>query len=287
MRSIWTGSIVFGLVNIPVKLFPAIEEKGLDLDMLDKKDLGHIKFRRVNENTGKEVPWEHIVKGYEIKGKYIVITDEDFEKASPKKTKEINLQSFTQTDQIDVILFDRAYYVAPAKGGERAFELLAEALHKTGMAGIGSFVLRNKERPVVLRTAHNVLILHTLRFLHEIRDPSEFISPPKTSNKKELDMATGLIKTLESPFNINQFKDTYTEQLLRLVKAKASGKKLPAAPKTLEQPAQDLVAQLQKSLALHKGQHQADSKPAKQRTSKPEKKAVPRKAKTTGGAKKK
>jgi len=273
MRSIWTGSIAFGLVNIPIKLFSAIDEKGLDLDMLDKKDLGHIKFKRVNENTGKEVQWDNIVKGFEIEGKYVVLTDQDFEKASPEKTKLINLELFTETEQIDVVLFDKAYYVAPAKGGERAFDLLEEALKKTGMVGVGSFVLRNKEKPVVLRSAKNVLMLHTLRFIHEIRDPSEFETKKITTNKKELDMATGLIKTLEGTFNINQFKDTYTEQLLKLIKAKASGKKLPAAPKVLEKPSTDLVQQLQQSLALH------DSNKKTQQAEKPTAKAA-KKAKT-------
>lgn len=281
MRSIWTGSIAFGLVNIPVKLFSAIDEKGLDLDMLDKKDLGHIRFKRVNENTGKEVLWENIVKGFEIEGKYVVLTDQDFEKASPEKTKLIKLELFTQTAQIDVILFDRAYYIAPAKGGERAFELLEEALKKTGMAGVGSFVLRNKERPVVLRSAHNVLILHTLRFIHEIRDPSEFVTKKTTTNKKELDMATGLVKTLQGDFNINQFKDTYTEQLLKLIKAKATGKKLPAAPKVLEKPSNDLVAQLQQSLALHNGSPKA-RKSTKKSTA-----TATKKAKTASKTKKK
>jgi len=281
MRSIWTGSVAFGLVNIPVKLFSAIDEKGLDLDMLDKKDLGHIRFKRVNENTGKEVLWENIVKGFEIEGKYVVLTDQDFEKASPEKTKLIQLELFTPTEQIDVILFDRAYYIAPAKGGERAFELLEEALKKTGMAGVGSFVLRNKERPVVLRSAHNVLILHTLRFIHEIRDPSEFVTKKTTTNKKELDMATGLVKTLQGDFNINQFKDTYTEQLLKLIKAKATGKKLPAAPKVLEKPSNDLVAQLQQSLALHNGSPKARKSIKKSTTT------ATKKAKTASKTKKK
>ncbi|UAY55904.1 non-homologous end joining protein Ku [Arachidicoccus terrestris] len=284
MRSIWTGSIAFGLVNIPVKLFSAIDEKGLDLDMLDKKDLGHIKYKRVNENTGKEVLWENIVKGFEVDGKYIVLTDQDFEKASPEKTKLINLELFTKTEQIDVILFDRAYYVAPAKGGERAFELLEEALKKTAMAGVGTFVLRNKEKPVILRSAHNVLLLHTLRFIHEIRDPSEFVTKKATTNKKELEMATGLIKTLEGDFNINQFKDTYTEQLLKLIKAKASGKKLPAAPKVLEKPSTDLVAQLQKSLALHNDGN-SGKKSAKTKTA--ARKPATKKAKQVSKTKKK
>lgn len=251
MRSIWSGSIAFGLVNIPIKLFAAIADSGLNLDMLDKKDHAPIKYKRVNENTGKEVPWSNIVKGYDLNGKYVVLDDKDFESASPEKTKQINLELFTHTEQIDVILFDKAYYVAPAKGGERAFALLEKALKKSGMAGIGTFVLRNKERPVVLRSAQNVLLLHTLRFLREIKDPSSYVIKEETNSKKELDMATGLIKSLEGDFNINQFKDQYTAKLLKLIKAKSAGKKLPLKNKAIpEEPGKDLLAQLQKSLEI-------------------------------------
>lgn len=269
MRSIWSGSIAFGLVNIPVKLYSAINEGGLNFDMLDKKDQAHIKFKRVNEDTGKEVPWAGIVKGYDLNGKYVVLTDQDFERASPEKTKQIDLELFTKTEQIDVILFDKAYYIAPAKGGERAFALLENALKKTGMAGVGTFVLRNKERPVVLRSADNILLLHTLRFLHEIRDPSDYEIKTAASNKKELDMALGLIKALEGDFNIGQFKDTYTQKLMKLIKAKSTGKKLPATKKVLEKPTSDLIEQLQKSLEFKKGS------PTKKTKSAP--KAVPKK----------
>jgi len=251
-RAIWGGSITFGLVNIPIKLYSALDEKGLDLDMLDKKDYSHIKYQRVNEHTGKEVAWQNIVKGYKINGKYIVLTDEDFEKASPQKTKEINLELFTTTDQIDSILYDRAYYITPTKEGTKAFALLQSALIKTNMIGVGTFVLRNKEKPIIIRSTHNVLILHTLHFLHEIKSPTDYEIAKQTTNKKELDMAIGLIKTLKGDFNINQFKDTYTSQLLKLIKAKSSGKKLPVSAKTIKKPNMDLIAQLKQSLELNK-----------------------------------
>ena len=250
MRAVWTGAIAFGLVNIPVKLFSAISEQGLDLDMLDKKDLAHIKYKRVNEATGKEVPWKQIVKGFEIKGKYVVLTDEDFEKASPEKTKMIQLELFTNTADIDVILFDSAYYLMPTSEGKHAFNLLQTALEKSGMAGVGSFVLRNKQRPIVLRATGKLLLLHTLRFIHEIKDPAPFAAPEASSSKKELDMATGLIKSLTGAFNIHQFKDTYTEQLLKLIKAKANGKKLPIPAKAPKASSDNLLEQLQKSLAI-------------------------------------
>ena len=268
MRAIWTGTIAFGLVNIPVKLFSAISEKGLDLDMLDKKDLAHIQYKRVNSATGKEVPWKQIVKGFEIKGKYVVLTDEDFEKASPEKTKMIELELFTKTTDIDVILFDSAYYLMPTEAGRHAFSLLQEALAHSGMAAVGSFVLRNKQRPVVLRATGKLLILHTLRFIHEIKDPAPFTVQAKDASKKELAMASGLIKSLTSSFNIHEFKDTYTEKLLKLIKAKASGKKLPTAyPKVTETHSDNLLTQLAQSLKLNSAT-KSSSKPSKSSSSK-------------------
>lgn len=249
MRSIWTGSIAFGLVNIPVKLYAAVNERALDFDMLDKKDHAPIRFRRVNENTGKEVGWENIVKGYKLNDKYIVLTDEDFESASPEKTKTIDLEEFVNTSEVDVILFDHAYYLAPAKGGERAFSLLEEALRKSGKSGVGSFVLRNRERPVLLRSAQGLLILHTLRFLNEIRDPSEFVVKKVAPKKNELTMAGNLIKSMTGSFKISEFKDTYTTKLMKLIRAKAAGKKLPAPKAAVKKPANDLIEQLQLSLS--------------------------------------
>lgn len=252
MRSIWTGSVAFGLVNIPVKLYSAIQERALNFDMLDKKDLANIHFKRVNENTGKEVSWGNIVKGYNLNGKYIVLTDQDFESASPEKTKTIGLQIFVKTSQVDVILFDSAYYLAPAKGGERAFALLEEAMNKSGTAGVGSFVLRNKEKPILLRSAQGILILHTLRFINEIRNPSEFIVETPSPKKGELEMANNLIKTMQGDFNIADFKDTYTAKLMKLIKTKAVGKKLPQPKTVIVKPADDLISQLQQSLAQPK-----------------------------------
>lgn len=249
MRSIWTGSIAFGLVNIPVKVFSAVNERTLDFDMLDKKDHSAIKFKRVSERTGKEVVWENIVKGYDLNGKYVVLTDEDFETASPEKTKTINMEAFVNASEVDVILFDSAYYLAPAKGGERAFSLLETALDKSGKAGVGSFVLRNKEKPVLLRSAKGILILHTLRFLNEIRDPSDFAVKKIAPKRNELTMANSLIKSMSGKFNIADYKDTYTAKLMKLIRSKATGKKLPAPKAISTKPANDLIEQLQQSLA--------------------------------------
>ncbi len=144
MRSIWTGSIGFGLVNIPVKLYSAVQESRLDLDMLDKKDLSKIRFQRVNEKTGKEVAWENIVKAYNYNDKYIVLDEHDYEDASPKKSKIIEISSFAGTDEIDAVYFETAYFVEPDKGGGKAYQLLLKTLEKTRKVGVALFVLRTR-----------------------------------------------------------------------------------------------------------------------------------------------
>src|ERR1700744_5915928 len=159
MRSIWTGAIGFGLVNIPVKLFSATQGSELDLDMLDKKDQANIKFKRVNENTGKEVAWENIVKGYKLNDRYVILTDEDFEKASPEKSKIIEIAEFVDESEIDGIYYDSAYYLEPDKSGGKAYVLLRDALHKTGKVGFGSFVLRNKESLCRVKAMEDILVL--------------------------------------------------------------------------------------------------------------------------------
>src|SRR5262245_28737627 len=140
MKSIWTGAIGFGLVNIPVKMYSAVQESTLDLDMLDKKDHAHIKYQRINSKTGREVAWANIVKGYKYNDKYVVLTDEDFEKASPEKTKTIEIKSFVDESEIESIYFETPYYLEPDKGGGRAYALLRDALKKSGKAGLGSIV---------------------------------------------------------------------------------------------------------------------------------------------------
>ena len=145
MRAIWNGAIGFGLVNIPIKLYSATEESNLDLDMLDKDDLSNINFKRVNANTGKEVKWENIVKGYKLKDRYVVLTPEDFDEVNPEKSKILNIKQFVDINEIDSAYFETSYFLEPQKNGEEAYKLLLKALLKTKMAGIGTFILREKE----------------------------------------------------------------------------------------------------------------------------------------------
>jgi DNA end-binding protein Ku len=251
MRSIWTGAIGFGLVTIPVKLYSAVQDSSLDLDMLDKKDHAHIRFKRVNEETGKEVEWANIVKAYDYEGKYVVLTDKDFEAASPEKTKYIEIFQFVKEEEIDSIYYENPYYVEPDKNGNKPYTLLREALKKAGMAGVGSFVLRNKEHLAVIKVYEEVIVLNMIRYQQEIRDYKD-LKIPETSEAKatEMKMALELIKQMTEPFDISKYSDTYTDQLMKLIKARAKGVK-PKIPKlrVVHKQTTDLMDQLKASLS--------------------------------------
>ncbi|SHM36398.1 Ku protein [Chitinophaga sp. CF418] len=250
MRAVWSGTIGFGLVNIPIKLYSAVQDSRLDLDMLDKKDHAHIRFKRVNEDTGKEVPWEQIVKGYLLNDEYVILEDEDFQEAAPEKSKIISIESFVDQAEIDDIYFETPYYIEPDKAGVKAYELLLKTLQKTGRAGLGRFVLRTSEHLVIIRPRDNYLMLQQLRFEQEIRSPEELSLPSDSKiSKKELDMAVQLVESYTTEFDISQFKDTYHEQLLDIIKAKASGKRRTVKKmKIVHTKSTDLFDQLKASL---------------------------------------
>lgn len=249
MRAIWSGAIGFGLVNIPVKLYSAVQQSELDLDMLDKKDHANIKFQRVNANTGKEVAWGNIVKGYKMDDRYVVLDNEDFERASPEKTKIIEIAEFTDEKEIDSIYYETPYFLQPDKNGVKAYTLLLDALEKTGKVGLGSFVLRNRESLVVIKPYDGILLLNKIRFAEEIRETSEIKVPKATNKPAELKMAVQLIDQLTHEFDINQYKDTYSANLMKVIKEKAKGKK-PAKPhmRVVHSRSRDLMEQLKASL---------------------------------------
>lgn len=249
MRAIWTGAIGFGLVNIPIKIFSAVQNSELDLDMLDKKDKANIKYQRVNANTGKEVAWDNIVKGYKVDDQYVVLDDDDFEKASPEQSKIIEIAEFVKEKEIDSIYYETPYYLQPEKSGVRAYALLREALAKTGMVGLGSYVLRNRESLVIIKPIGDVLVLNKIRFHDEIKQPDELNIPEVKVKPAEMKMAVHLIEQLTTDFDISKYKDTYTEKLLSLIKAKAKGKKTSASTmKVVHSRSKDLMAQLKESL---------------------------------------
>jgi len=250
MRPIWTGAIGFGLVNIPVKMYSATQTSNLNLDMLDKKDHAHIKYQRVNENSGKEVPWGNIVKGYKYEGDYVILDDKDFEAASAKKTKTIEISDFVKEEEISSLYYETPYYLEPDKSGTRPYALLLEALKKTKKVGVSTFVMRNKEALAILRPDKEVIVLNKIRFEEEIRDPGELQLPKNTEVKPaELKMAITLIDQLTAKFDISKYKDTYNGELLKLIKAKASGKKIKAPQlKVVHSKTKDLMDQLKASL---------------------------------------
>lgn len=227
MRAIWTGSISFGLINIPVKLFSAVQESTLDLDMLDSKDRSNIKFKRVNENTGKEIAYENIVRGYKLDSGYVILEDEDFEAADAIKTKTIEIQNFVNEQEIDSLYYEQPYYLEPQKSAMKAYALLRDALQLSGKVGVTTFVLRNKEGLAILKPYKTVIVLNRIRFAQEIREPSELKLPPVSKAKtKEMDMANKLVDQLTEKFNIEKYKDTYTAKLLKIIKEKSKGKKV-------------------------------------------------------------
>jgi len=249
MRAIWSGAIGFGLVNIPVKLYSAIQQSELDLDMLDKKDHSNIKFKRVNASTGKEVAYENIVRGYKVDDKYVVVTDEDFKKASPEKTKIIEITEFVEESEIDSIYYETPYYLQPDKSGVKAYALLRDALKKSGKVGIGTYVLRNRESLVTIKPLEDILLLNKIRFQQEIRDHGELNVPKSESKANEIKMAVQLINQLTEKFDISKYKDTYSDNLLKLIKAKSKGKKITTSPlRVVHSSNRDLMEQLKASL---------------------------------------
>ena len=253
MRSIWNGSISFGLVSIPIKLFSGSEKRALDLDMLDSHDGERIRYKRINEKTGKEVEWKDIVKGYKKDNKYIVLEKEDFENANKKKSKTIDIEQFIKADEVADVLFKKPYFIKPQEGGEKSYSLLRKALKKTEKLGVATFVMRQKEHLSLIGVYDDALVLHIIRFEDEIRDTAELELPKEKIGSKQLDMAVSLISQYTEEFKFSKFKDVYNEQLLKIIESKESGK----AEKTetfdaKPTPAKDLMAQLKASLEQRK-----------------------------------
>ncbi|AFD06740.1 non-homologous end joining protein Ku [Solitalea canadensis] len=253
MRAIWKGSIGFGLVNIPIKLFSATQSSSLDLDMLDRKDHAPIRFKRINEHSGKEVEWANIVKGYMIKDDYVILEDADFEDAAPEKNKMIDIENFVELKSVDPIYYENSYYIEPDKGGIKAYWMLYKALEKTGKAGLGRFVLRTSENLCLIRPMADVLSVQKIRFPEEIRSVGELNFEQADLGKKEMEMAMALIKEYTSPFDIKSFQNSYTAALMKIIKAKASGKR-PSIRKIKVEATKtdDLTQQLIKSLSVKK-----------------------------------
>ncbi|MDT0677108.1 Ku protein [Autumnicola musiva] len=249
MRSIWNGSISFGLVSIPVKLYSGSEERKLDLDMLDRHDHSRIRYKRINESTGKEVEWKDIVKGFKKDEGYVVLEKEDFESANLKKSKTIDIEEFIDEEDVADVLFKKPYFLEPQKEGGKSYNLLRDALKKTQKLGVATFVMRQKEHLSLVGVYKDALVLHVIRFAEEIRDPSDLKLPDTKIKKKEVDMAISLIEKYTSDFSFEKFKDVYNDQLNKIIESKSAGKTV--QPEEFEDkptPAKDLMSQLKASL---------------------------------------
>ena len=253
MRSIWNGTIQFGLVSIPVKLYSGSEDRKLELDMLDRHDNARIRYKRVNENTGKEVEWKDIVKGYKQGEQYVVLEDEDFDAANMKKSKTIDIEEFIEEQEVADVLFKKPYFLEPQKGGEKSYNLLREALKKTKKLGVATFVMRQKEHLSLIGLYQDALVLHVIRFADEIRDPGELKLPDAQVTEKEVDMAISLIEQYSAGFKLEKYKDEYNDQIMKIIKSKSAGKKAKASKyESKPTAASDLMAQLKASLEKKK-----------------------------------
>ena len=257
MRPIWSGSISFGLVNIPVKLISAVQSEDLNFDLLSK-DMAPIRYARINTKTDKEVAWKDIVKGYEYtKGKYVIIEDEDFKKASPEKTHAVDIVQFVKQEEIEPVYYEKPYYIIPAKGGEKSYRLLLRALEASGTMGIAEFMLRNRAHVCAVKVFKDVLLLQQMRYQEEIREAPEMDVKNEKITDKELQLAMKLVEQLTEKFDPSAFKDTYIEETKKVIKAKAAGKAIHIAeePKKATGAVKDLMEVLKQS--LEKGKKRA------------------------------
>ena len=255
MRSIWKGSIGFGLVSIPVKLYSAVQSSSIDLDMLDSRDHSRIRYLRVNEHTHKEVPYDKIVRAYKLNDDYVVVEERDFEDAAPEKSKVIEIESFVDIADVNPMFYETSYYTEPDTKKNKAYALLLQALKKSGKAGLARFVLRTTESLCIVHPVDHVLVVTRIRFGQEIRSTDDLnIDDDVTVSKKELDVGLALINQYAEDFDVSKFKDEYNDELLKIIHAKAKGKR-PTIKKLKPHKAtgDDLYEQLMQSLNTRKG----------------------------------
>jgi DNA end-binding protein Ku len=263
MRPIWSGTISFGLVSVPVRMFSATESKELKFHFLDRRDLTPIGYDKVRKDTGKSVPAEEIVRGFEIeKGKYVPIEDEDLDRLDIELTHSIDILDFVSLDEIDPIYYRKAYYLLPQDGAEKPYRLLVRALEETGKVGIAKVVIRNKQHLAALRANDGRLVLETMYYPDEIRQP-ESVDGRSRLQKAEVDMAKSLVENLSDSFKPEKYDDTYRKELLSLIRAKAKGKELPEPKEEEGGEVVDLMQALRESVERTTRQKKPTRKRAK------------------------
>ncbi|MBB4662538.1 Ku protein [Conexibacter arvalis] len=258
-RAIWSGAISFGLVNVPVKLYSATAPKTVRFNQLHAEDGGRLRQKRICSIDGEEVPYDQIVKGYEIApDHYVVITQEELDALDPRATKTIDIEEFVDLAEIDPVYYDSAYHIAPATGGAKAYQLLLSAMEEAGKVAIGRFVLRTRQQLCALRPADGVLTLSTMLYGDEVNAPDRIDELEALgdveANEREVAMARQLIDSLSAPFEPQKFRDDYRERVLALIERKAAGEEVAVQP-IAERPAEvpDLMAALEASLATVRG----------------------------------
>jgi DNA end-binding protein Ku len=258
-RAIWSGSISFGLVNVPVKLYSAVKQKDVRFNQLEEKTGAHIKYKRVSEKTGKEVDYDDIVKGYEVaKGKYVTVSSEELEAVAPDKTKTVDIEDFVDIAEIDPIYYEKTYFLAPdGDGASKAYGLLLKAMEDRGRVAIGRFVMRTKEYLCAIRPYDGILALETMYFPDEVVAKKDVPGVPERRAKvgdKELKIATSLIESLTTEFKPSSYKDSYRAALLKMIDRKAEGEEvvLPAEPEGEQAQVVDLLAALEASVEAAK-----------------------------------
>jgi DNA end-binding protein Ku len=266
-RELWKGAIQFGLVHIPVSLYPAEQREELSFTMLDRRDLQPVGYKRFNKTTGDEVPYEQIVKGYEMdEGHYVTLEKEDFKRANVEATQTVDIVGFIERESLAPFFFDAPYYLAPGKHGDKGYALLRETLVRTGRVGIANVVIRTREHVAALYAVDNVLVLNTLRYAADLRNPAELKVPDDLAKvkvtPKELDMAERLVEDMQMDWDPAKFHDTYSEDLMKLIEEKAAGKvrKAPKARKESSAEVIDFAALLERSLAGGKRGKAAEGK---------------------------
>jgi DNA end-binding protein Ku len=280
----WSGAISFGLVNVPVKLYSAVNRKTVRFHQLNGKTGTRIAQRRVDPTTGEEVPYEDLVKGYELApDRYVVIQGEELEALDPKKTRTIEIEEFVELSQVDPIFYDHPYYLAPGPGGAKPYRLLLDAMRDTGKVAIAKVVIRSKEQLVAIRPVGDVLAMSTMVFADEVIDPSTIDDIPDPDDvevrDREIAIAKQLVESLASDFEPEKFRDTYRAEVLALIERKAAGEEIAVQPARdeAEEPVPDLMAALKASLDAVRGTSgdaadeeapKAKAKPKSKRTSK-------------------
>jgi len=263
MRPIWSGTISFGLVSVPVRMFPATESKELRFHFLHKKDLTPIAYEKVRRDDRERIDPDEIVRGFEIeKGRYVPLEDEDLDRLDIELTHSIDILDFADLDEIDPVYFRKAYYLLPAEGAERPYRLLVRALEETGKVGIAKVVIRNKQHLAALRPYEGLLLLETMYYADEVRSPQALHGDLGTTKLKsaEVEMAKSLVENLSAPFQPEKYDDTYRKELLDLIRAKADGQPLPEPGPEQETEVIDLMAALRESVERTKNKRKTPAK---------------------------